>query len=188
MKFLRQFIKNPVDTAAVVASSKNLSRLIADSAELSGRQCIVELGPGTGAFTKEILSQLPAESVFFCLEINEQFVAETKFNCPDATVYHASALDIDKYLRKHDRVMSDCIISGLPWALLDHKLQEELLESIYSSLEKGGSFLTIAHITGLIFPPGIRFNKLLTEKFDQVHKSRIIWGNVLPGFVYHCIK
>lgn len=188
MNFIRQFLKNPVESGAVVSSSKGLSQLIVNQAELQRKKCVVELGPGTGAFTKEILTQLSPATLFFCLEINPQFVIETRRNCPNAIVYHASAIDIKKYLNAHNRNTCDCVISGLPWALFGKELQEELIENIYGSLEQGGSFLTIAHITGLIFPPGIRFHKLLNRKFDRVTKTKVIWGNIFPGFVYHCVK
>ena len=188
MKFFKQFLKSPKETAAVVSSSKEMSKLIADMGDLNSKRCVVELGPGTGAFTEEILSQVDPETLFFCLEINREFVSETKRRCPDATVYHASATDIGKYLAKNNRQRCDCIISGLPWALLDSSLQEELLDSIYNSLDEGGVFLTIAHITGLVFPPGRRFQKLLDMKFNEVSRSNIIWGNVLPGFIYRCTK
>ena len=65
------------------------------------KKCVVELGPGTGVFTKEIIQQISTRTVFFSLEISETFVKETKHNCPDATIYHSSAIDIKKYLLKH---------------------------------------------------------------------------------------
>jgi phosphatidylethanolamine/phosphatidyl-N-methylethanolamine N-methyltransferase len=188
MNFFKQFLKRPKETAAVVASSRELSKLIVDMADLNGKKCVVELGPGTGAFTREILDRIDTDTLFFCLEINRQFVSETKQNCPEAIVYHASATDIGKYLKKNKKETCDCVISGLPWALLDSSLQEELLNSIYDSLDEGGVFLTIAHITGLIFPPGRRFKKLLDMKFNKVSRSRIIWGNMFPGFIYRCTK
>lgn len=188
MKFFKQFLKSPKETAAVTSSSKELSKLIVNMADLSSKRCVVELGPGTGAFTEEILGQVDPETLFFCLEINREFVSDMRRKYPEATVYHASSTDIGKYLAKNNREGCDCIISGLPWALLDRSLQEELLDSIYDSLDEGGIFLTIAHITGLVFPPGRRFQKLLGMKFNKVSRSRIIWGNVFPAFVYRCTK
>ena len=188
MEFLKQFVRNPIETAALVPSSRALSRLIVDEAQVGKRECVVELGPGTGAFTGEILERISPETVFFGLEINEQFVSKIRHKYPDAIVYHASAIDIQKYLQKHDRKTTDCIISGLPWALLGRQFQEELMESIYDSLDEGGSFLTIAHITGLLFSPGIRFQKLLTTKFKNVRRTHVVWRNVMPGFVYACTK
>lgn len=188
MKFLKQFMKNPVQIGAIAASSEGLSRLIVESSELKNKRCIVELGAGTGSFTREILSKMSPGSTFFAIEINRQFIIDIKRECPNALVYHGSAIDIKKYLNKHNQISSDCIISGLPWAVFDKNLQEELMDVIYESLEVGGYFLTIAHITGLAFPPGRRFQKLLKSRFDQVHKTKIVWRNIFPGFVYHCVK
>ena len=188
MIFLSQLFKSPIETGAIAPTSKKLSQLIVASANLSNKKCVVELGPGTGVFTREIIKNIPETSEYFSLEINEEFVKETKLNNPKATVYHASAKDIKKYLAKHNQDKCDCIISGLPWGALAENIQMDLLDEVYDSLEEGGEFLTIALLQGLIFPPGIKFKKAINKKFRKVQKSKIVWSNLPPGFVYHCIK
>ena len=188
MNFLRQLIKSPLVTGAIAPSSSELSKLIVEKANLNDKKCVVELGSGTGVFTKEIMSNIPQDSVVFSLEINNQFVKETKLKNPTSIVYHASAKDIKKYLLKHKQDKCDCIISGLPWGVFGEELQKNLLNEIYDSLEDGGVFLTIALLQGLVFPPGRRFKKAINEKFRKVEKSKIVWGNLPPGFVYRCIK
>ena len=42
-----------------------------NSADVSNRKTIVELGPWTGVFTKQIFSQKKQDATFFALEINE---------------------------------------------------------------------------------------------------------------------
>ena len=64
----------------------------------------------------------------------------------------------------------------------------DLLDEVYDSLEEGGEFLTIALLQGLVFPPGRMFKKAIKEKFRKVEKTKIVWSNIPPGFVYHCIK
>lgn len=187
MNFFKQFLIDPIKTGAIAPSSRCLSQLITDTAHLSTKKCIVEFGSGTGVFTKEIIRKISSKCLFFCLEINQQFVKETK-NCPGAIVYHASAKDIKKYLLKHQQNTCDCIISGLPWAAFDQKLQEELLNAAYDSLEEGGEFLTFAYLQGLFLPRGIKFKKLLNKKFKHVEKTKIIWKNLPPAFVYLCRK
>ncbi|MFH1589299.1 MAG: methyltransferase domain-containing protein [archaeon] len=188
MNFFKQFLKIPLETGAIASSSKGLSELITDRASLANKKCVVELGSGSGVFTNEITRKISDECVFFCLEINHEFVKETKKNCPSAIVYHASAKDINRYLLENERANCDCIISGLPWAVFNQKLQEELLHSAYDSLEEGGEFLTFAYLQGLFLPTGIRFKKLLNNKFKRVERTKIIWNNLPPAFVYHCRK
>lgn len=174
MSFLKQLLKNPIEIGAIYPSSIKLSQLITDTARLYQKKCVVELGSGTGVFTKEIINKISSKCLFFSLEINEQFVKETKKNCPKAIVYHGSAQDIKIYLLKHNQNTCDCVISGLPWATFNQKSQEKLLDAIYESLGEGGEFLTFAYIQGVFLPTGIKFRKLLNKKFKKVKKTKII--------------
>ena len=188
MIFLSQLFKSPIETGAIAPTSEKLSKLIVEMANLGEKKCVVELGPGTGVFTKGIMKHIPEKSEFFSLEINDEFVKETKLNNPKATVYHASAKEIKKYLKKHNHDKSDCIISGLPWGAFAEDIQVDLLNEIYDSLESGGQFLTIALLQGLMFPPGRRFKKAISSKFKTVERSKIVWSNLPPGLVYYCVK
>ncbi|HJN84746.1 MAG TPA: hypothetical protein QF873_00320 [Patescibacteria group bacterium] len=44
MNFPKQFISNPKNTGAVASSSKQLTKLIVDSADIPSEKCVVELG------------------------------------------------------------------------------------------------------------------------------------------------
>ena len=83
---------------------------------------------------------------------------------------------------------SDCIIAVLPWAAFGANLQEDLLNELYNALEPRGVFLTIALLPGIIFPSAIKFKKKLIKRFKKVSKSRIVWKNLPPAFVYICHK
>lgn len=188
MKFFKQLLMHPRETGAIIPSSKELSQLIMDTARLSKKKCVVELGSGTGVFTKGIVREISSLCVFFCLEINLEFVKETINNCPSAIVYHAPAKEIKKYLLKHKQNTCDCIISSIPWANLNQNLQEELLNEIYESLEKGSEFITFSYLHGLFLPSGIKFRKKLNMKFKHVQQTKMIWKNFPPACVLHCKK
>lgn len=187
-KLFKQFLRNPIQIGTVVPSSNILADFITDSAELHQKQTVVELGPGNGVITRAILNRITSGVTFFALELNTELAKEAALNCPDANIYNASALEIREYLIKHDKDASDCIISALPWSGFNKDYQENLLESIYNALYDGGAFLTIVYITGFILPSAIRFRKLLKNRFSEVRRSKIIWGNVFPAVVYHCVK
>ena len=57
------------------------------TAELSDKKLVVELGPGTGVFTTEIMKNLSPGTEFFCVESNEIFAKELKVILPDCNVY-----------------------------------------------------------------------------------------------------
>jgi len=50
----------------------------------------------------------------------------------------------------------------------------------------GGQFVTFAYLQGLLLPPGRRFAALLPNYFNHVSKSRTVWLNLPPAFVYQC--
>lgn len=87
MNFLKEFIMNPKSTGAVAPSSKRLVELMVSTAELSDKKLVVELGPGTGVFTKEIVETLSPDADFFCIESNEKFAKELKVILPDCNIY-----------------------------------------------------------------------------------------------------
>ncbi|OHA93976.1 MAG: hypothetical protein A3D37_00325 [Candidatus Zambryskibacteria bacterium RIFCSPHIGHO2_02_FULL_38_22] len=188
MNFLREFLRYPTKTGAIVPSSRALAKLIIDTANLSNKKCVVELGSGDGIFTEEIEKHINANCEFFSLEINDKFVDETKRRCPDVTVYHDSAKNIKKYLLQYNREYCDCIISSLPWVAFDKNSQKDLLGVVCDSLEDGGIFLTFAYIHGVFLPSGINFRHLLKDFFKDVEKTEIIWVNMPPAFVYLCRK
>ncbi len=55
--FLLEYIKNPRKVGAIVSISKYLAYEMINSIDFEKTECIVEYGPGTGAFTEKILSR-----------------------------------------------------------------------------------------------------------------------------------
>ena len=60
---LGQFLKKPLTTGAVCASSESLAKELTNSIGLETAGSAAELGPGTGAVTKVILGRIPENAV-----------------------------------------------------------------------------------------------------------------------------
>ena len=56
-RFLMQYILHPRTTGAIFPSSKKLACKMIESIDFNNCECIVEFGPGTGAFTEELLKR-----------------------------------------------------------------------------------------------------------------------------------
>ena len=184
IQFLKQFVLHTAKTGAVVPSSEGLADLITETAGLHSASAVIEFGAGTGIFTEKILQKISDETRFFALEINPDFVKATRKRCPEAVVYQNSAANAKKYLDGLGINECDCIICGLPWAAFSEELQNELLDTIIDVLKPGGKFLTFAYLQGLLLPAGMRFKKKLSTRFNSVTKTRTIWLNFPPAFVY----
>lgn len=184
MGFLQQFMRHPLLTGAVAPSSRALAELITNEAELANAQVVVELGPGTGIFTERIVGKLPGGATFLAIEANEAFVTATRRRCPGVRVVHDSAVNVRKHLGEAGATFCDRIICGLPWAWFPERVQDELLGAILGCLRPSGRFLTFAYLQGLFLPAGQRFKKKVQETFGVVRRTRIVWRNLPPAFVY----
>jgi phosphatidylethanolamine/phosphatidyl-N-methylethanolamine N-methyltransferase len=186
--FLREFARRPSEVGAIVPSSSYLTTEIVRQAGVRNANVIVEFGPGTGSFTREILRQKKENAIFFGIEANCSLVKTLRRKFPKANIIAGSAENTLSILKKDNQSEADCIVSGLPWAAFPPSLQDKLLEAAIASLRPGGRFTTFAYLHGLLLPAGQRFREKLQETFSKVHLGRIIWKNIPPAFVYRCIK
>ncbi len=186
--FIREFLKNPRQIGAISPSSPYLTAEIIRQAGVKKAQTIVEFGPGTGSFTREILRQKQESAFFIGIEANPRLVEILKQELPQATIIADSAENTRKILDEYHLTQADCIVSGLPWASFSPQLQDKLLKAALESLRPGGRFTTFAYLQGLLLPSGQRFRKKLRETFSRIHIGRIIWRNLPAAFVYRCIK
>ncbi len=122
------------------------------------------------------------------IELNPLFVQQTKKRCPSVNVYEDSAANINVYLKKQGYGSCECIISGLPWASFDNELQDSILDGLYESMVPGAVFLTFSYLPSLVMPSGRRFRKKLKDRFGTLHKTKIVWKNIPPAFVYSVYK
>ena len=187
LDYLRQCLVYPHKTGSIAPSCEELSDLITDTAQLEKASTVIELGSGTGVFTEKILKKISNDTTFFALEINPKFVEATKERCPEAIVYNDSAENARKHLEKHGKESCDCIISGLPWAVFGANMQDKLLSTIYDVLKPGGKLVTMAYLHGMPFPTAQRFRSKLYNMFPSVTKTRTVWSNLPPAFIY-CAK
>jgi phospholipid N-methyltransferase len=186
MNILGEFLRNPSQTGAIAASSSELGECMIKNAFLEDKTCVVEIGPGTGIFSKKIMGSIRPEALFFSIEINQIFIPYLQAS--GIPVHHGSALAIKKYLATYNRQTCDAIISGLPWASFELAVQSEILAELYGALEDGGCFVTFSYLQSQIMPTGAAFKQLLQATFSEVTESEIIWKNFPPAFVYRCLK
>jgi phosphatidylethanolamine/phosphatidyl-N-methylethanolamine N-methyltransferase len=181
-------IKNFKTSGTIFPCSKYAAKYALKRINLKDKKSIIELGCGTGVFTKEIIKQKSKETNFFAIEINEELAKEARKKVPEAKIYADSAENTNKYLKINNLKETDIIISTLPWAAFKKDLQIKLLDEILKDLKEGGEFITIAYILGNRLKNGKNFYKLLKGKFKSVKKTRPVIKNIPPAFFYHCIK
>src|SRR5919108_3241 len=184
IEFLGTFLRKPARTGSFAPSSPSPARAMLYGCNLSDARTVVELGPGTGAFTRLILDRIGKRTLFIALELDARQVRRLRERFPGLNVYHDSAEAIQRYLAQHRRRKTDYIVSGLPWANMRVNVRERILEAVLASLAPDGLFSTFTYVHACWLPSARRFRRRLEERFADVKTSRIIWKNAPPAFVY----
>ncbi len=91
LRFLGEFIREPLTVGSLWPSSAALARLLVESSDFSPGDTVVELGPGTGAFTGLILDRLRERGRLLAVEINRSNAAVLRRRFPHCEVIHDSA-------------------------------------------------------------------------------------------------
>lgn len=184
LRFFVEFLRSPQRVGAVTPSSRALAKLMVDAADVKSAGVIVEFGAGTGVFT-EVIEQTRCDgSVFFAIEINPDLAAMARRRCPTVRIYEDCVTNAAKYLEREGAKACDCIVSGLPWAAFDETLQDRILDTTVDILESNGRFVTFSYIQCRLLRRGRLFRSKLDGRFQQVTKTRIVWRNFPPAFVY----
>lgn len=182
--FLGGVLTNYKDTGAIAPSSPFLAKRIVAAAEVSRSNRVLEIGPGTGVFTREVLRSMKHDARFAAVEKNADFARHLRDQFPGVEILEGCATGLPAHLRDLNWTGTDCVVSGLPWAAMPSTLQDSLLSAIHEALEPGGVFATFAYFGPHLLRPGRQFRKRLHTIFPDVRKTAVEPRNLPPAFVY----
>lgn len=183
LRFVREFLRNPSQIGAVWPSSVALAERMVAASRVRTASLVVEIGPGTGAFTKAILRDLPANCDFIAIERSPDLAKHLSERFPGVNVTAACASTLPEILQGRKAC---AIVSGLPWAAFPHELQTQLLNAITQTLAADGIFTTFAYYGPHRLAAGRRLGQRLSESFGEVRRSPVVLANLPPAFVYSC--
>ncbi len=172
--FLKNFIKNPRRNASLVPSSHVATRSILNGIDFSAIHVVVELGPGNGEFTGEILRRCLPDTLIILVEIEESYVKRlTQKYGAQVVVEHAGAHTLDEVLERHGVTHVDLLVSGLPF--LPETECRALLATIRRLTDRGTIFRFFTYM-----PP------VMTRIYRTVpvQKKSFVLANVPPLWVY----
>ena len=183
LRFVEAFIREPLTVGSFWPSSAALSQAVVDSCDFKPDDTVVELGPGTGAFTEPLLQRLDQRGRLLALEISATNIELLRRRFPRCRVIHDSAENLASHL---DGGKADCIISGLAWGNMLPAAQDQIFDAMLNSLAPDGQFVAFGYIHAVWYPTTLRFRRHLFSCFRRVETTPIIWQNLPPAFVYRC--
>ncbi|PZG20121.1 SAM-dependent methyltransferase [Micromonospora craterilacus] len=185
-QFLREFLRDPLTVASVAPSGRALADAVVAPVPFTGDPVVVELGPGTGAFTQAIQRRLAGRGHHLAVEINERFADLLAARFPSVDLAIADARNLREILAVRGLDHADVIVSGLPWAAFTPGRQDDLLSAVTAVLAPDGAFSTFAYAHTHWMPPARRLRCSLDERFEEVVRGRTVRANMPPAFVYFC--
>ncbi len=179
--FFRQWLKNPMAMAALSPSGQQLTRQMI--AELPhGTRRVVELGGGTGVFTRALLAHGIEPDDLLVLELNDELFKHLRTRFPKAHVVCGDARQL-KAIAHDDgflgQGMADAVISGLGLLSMGRQLQTDILRSAFDVLKPDGRLVQFTY-----GPKSPVSREILGELGLSVRRGGFAWWNVPPATVY----
>lgn len=198
--FVKQFLKDRTHTGAVMPSSPHLARVMTRSVRQKvGPKRILEVGPGTGPFTRAVLAALKPGDEFHIVEINNDFAQRL-----EARILHPfRKANADIHVKLHHESIEradldgrfDFIVCGLPFNNFPPDLVRSIFRRLMDLLADGGElayfeYAGVRVMKGpLVGPKGrqklkqIRMTgKVLRRRHDG--RCEIVLANVPPAMAY----
>lgn len=172
--FLKAWLKNPRSIGAVTPSSQYLAKNIITQIDRCNDGMILELGPGTGVFTRAMIqSGIPAKKII-TIEREARFAKALKAQLPDITVIEGDATELSKLLASNNMKVGT-IISSLPLLSINKKIRNAILDQI----------LTVAsnHCQFIQFTYKLKIDTLNYPKTYSLKNTFITWRNLPPARV-----
>jgi phospholipid N-methyltransferase len=195
--FIREFFRSFGVTASLVPSSRFLAAAMLDPVDFRKPCTIVELGPGTGAMTKEILRRMTPDSRLFAFEVNPHFVGHLRaqYRDPRLTILQADACHMADHLRAHDAGALDAVISSLGLTSMPHGIRTRIVEQAAACLAPGGVLTQFQYLTSrrpVPYIPALRMTPFREKPFLRSYfptiTTRPVLLNFPPAVVFACRK
>ncbi len=151
--FFGTWLKAPRRTGAVVPSSRQLARAMAAEVDPAARGVVVELGGGTGQFTRALLDRGVAPDRLIVIERDAALVRLLQHRFPGITVLCADAGQLARHLRFLRAGAVAAIVSGLPFLSLPPTKRKAILAQCAAVLPPGKPFIQFTYGPGKPFKP-----------------------------------
>jgi phosphatidylethanolamine/phosphatidyl-N-methylethanolamine N-methyltransferase len=181
MTFFRQWMRDPLRTASIVPSGRQLARLMADALPHDCRR-VVELGGGTGVITREVLRRgiEPQRLLVFELNVALHDLLIRRF--PDVHVSCADARAMHEVMQRIGFAQAfsvDAIVSSLGLLSMSVAVQREILTEAFDVLSPGGRLIQFTY-----GPFGPVSRALCNELGLHGQRICVAWKNIPPASVY----
>lgn len=177
--FFRSWVRHPLRTAAIAPSSRALAHLMTKGVGPTDR--VVELGPGTGVFTRALLARGVSPHNLTLVEANPEFaqLMRTRFAGPHIVCANAA---FGSWQQPEDTEL-DAVVSGLPLLSMSTDDVSGVLSTAFAHLAPTGCFYQFTYGPKCPVRPGL----LDALRLRSSLVGRTVW-NLPPASVYRITR
>ncbi|HOO78546.1 MAG TPA: hypothetical protein PLZ73_11750 [bacterium] len=183
LTFFKLFLRNPVTVGAIAPSSRTLTTAMTSGIVLAPGEAVVELGPGTGAFTERIRRELPSAESYLGIEREPRFVRLLEKRFPDLRFEAGCAEDVGNFCSSAGLGPVKAIISGLPFVGVRERVYDEIIGGLQDLMVSGSIFRTFQYLHTYLLPSAVGFRRKMNTIFGRHHRGQLILKNLPPVFV-----
>jgi phosphatidylethanolamine/phosphatidyl-N-methylethanolamine N-methyltransferase len=180
-QFFRSWISDPLRVAAIAPSGESLARVMTQEI-LPTDGPILELGAGTGVFTKALLARGIREPDLTLVEYGSDFMRVLQFRFPNARVLWMDASQLGQYDLFPD-APAGAVVGGLPLLSMSPRKVISILSGAFSHIRPGGAFYQFT------YGPRCPISRPILDRLGL--KATRIGGTVLnlpPASVYRITR
>lgn len=177
--FFARWLKDPRHIGAVVPSGRSLARRMAAQVDPDRPGHVLELGPGTGVITRELLAAGVAPARLVLVERDPRFQPLLRERFPAVTLLNGDAAKLRDLLAAHDVSRLAAVVSGLPMLTLPEDVQRAVLSQSFELLGEDGVFVQFTYSPGLPVP-----RRRLESLGLNAERAGRAWRNIPPAHVW----
>lgn len=181
LRFFGQWLANPKQTAAVTPSSPDLVAAVIAELPADAKR-VIELGAGTGVFTRALLTHGIDPGELAAIELNPVMHANLANQFPQVNVLQGNALHLVELCHSAGYLQQglvDAVVSGLGMLAMDRATQSVILQSAFECLRPGGVFVQFTY--GPLSPVP---EQVLTGLGMTARRGTFVLRNVPPATVW----
>ena len=169
IRFFKGMMQGPKTVGAIVPTSSVTAKRMASVIDVKSDLPVLELGPGTGVITKQILARgVPADKIV-SVEYSEDFYRRLVEDYAGVNFIHGDAFDLKNILGGFADQTFDCVISAVPMLSFPMEARIQLLEDLLSRIPEGRPVVQITY--GPVSPIIAKPDRYHIQHFDFVVRN-----------------
>lgn len=179
LKFFTGWLASPLTMGTFIPSSRRLGQFMSSCLDQESSGKILELGPGTGVLTQQILNHGISIENLMLLEYDQNFCSLLKKRYPGLQILQGDAYHLRETLVGVKEHTLAGVISGLPLLLRSKEERISLMQDVFYFLKPGAPFIQFTY--GVHSP-------IPYEEGFHIKRAGWVVSNLPPACVWVCRK